>query len=159
LEPPAAFFWQLSWRAPALQPGTVLLTNDLPFGHYTDNSLSAALNWIYDPQNDPQRMNYMLYYPSLRSKTEELVSQQPPNQPIQRDYLATTFYGSTGQVVTLIYDPPGCVRVLDPEIEPYNWMVPLYLRSTLTLASLEPILPAARTWSGPAAPARTAFWP
>lgn len=135
-----AFFWQLAWRAPGLQPGTVLLSNDLPFGHYTDNSLSAALNWIYDPNNDPQRMNYMLYYPSLRSTRETWLLDLRPGQSIQRDYLATTFYGNSSQAITLVYAPPGCLRVLDPEVETANWMVPEYLRATLALSSLSPIL-------------------
>jgi hypothetical protein len=37
------FFWQLTWRAPAIQPGTILLTTELPF-HWTT---SHALNWTY----------------------------------------------------------------------------------------------------------------
>lgn len=145
-----AFFWQMVWRAPALQPGTTLLTNDLPFHHYTDNSLSAALNWIYDPHNDPARMQYMLYYPTLRRDSEDWLVTLPPNRPITRDYLATTFTGSTSRVITLVFNPPGCLRVLDPEVEAVNWMVPLYLRETLVLSSLTPIL--AEPGEGQAAP-------
>lgn len=137
-----AFFWQMVWRAPALQPGTTLLSNDLPFGHYTDNSLSAPLNWIYDPHNDPRHMNYILYYPSLRHTTEDWLVTLPANQPLERDYLATTFYGNTNRVITLVFNPPGCLRVLDPEVDRVNWMVPLYLRETLAMASMNPILPA-----------------
>jgi hypothetical protein len=145
-----AFFWQMTWRAPALQPGTVLLTNDLPFGHYTDNSLSAALNWVYDPDNDPQRMDYILYYPTLRKKTESWLVDLRPGQAIERDYLATTFYGSSSQVITLVFDPPACLRILDPEIDPVNWMVPQTLRETLALATQSPVL--AHPAPGQAAP-------
>ncbi len=61
-----SLFWQMVWRMPSLQPGTTLLSNELPVTHYSDNSLSAPLNWIFDPNNDPQVMKYMLFYPTLR---------------------------------------------------------------------------------------------
>jgi hypothetical protein len=58
------------------------------------------------------------------------------------DFLAATFSGSTSQVVVLYYDPPACLRVLDP-VEADNWMLPGSLRDTLPLATTAPILPAA----------------
>lgn len=134
-----SMFWQMFWRIPALAPGTALLSNELPVIHYTDNSLSAPLNWIYDPNNDPQVMRYMLFYPTLR-KSENLGSFQP-NRSIKHDYLAATFYGNTSQMVTFYFQPPGCLRVLDPEIDAANWMVPAYLRDTLALSTTDPILP------------------
>lgn len=135
-----SMFWQMVWRMPDLQPGTALLSNELPVTHYTDNSLSAPLNWIYDPNNDPHVMRYMLFYPTLR-KSENLGGFQP-GRAIQHDYLAATFYGNTSQMVTFYYQPPGCLRVLDPEVETVNWMVPAYLRDTLSLSTTAPILPA-----------------
>jgi len=131
-------FWQMIWRMPGLEPGTMLLSNELPVSHFTDNSLSAPLNWIYDPDNDPDIMQYMLFYPTLR-RTGVLHNLQE-NMPIERSFLATTFYGNTNQVVSFYYEPPGCLRVLDPEIEQTNWMVPVYLRETLSIATLNPIL-------------------
>lgn len=133
-----SMFWQIVWRMPDLEPGTALLSNELPVTHYTDNSLSAPLNWIYDPNNDPQVMRYMLFYPTLR-KAENLGDFQP-DRAIQHDYLAATFSGNTSQMVTMYYQPPGCLRVLDPEVETVNWMVPAYLRETLALSTTVPIL-------------------
>ncbi len=43
------FYWQLTWRAPGLKPGTALLSNDIPLYYYSDNSLTAMLNWTYAP--------------------------------------------------------------------------------------------------------------
>ena len=134
-----SLFWQLTWRAPDLKPGTLLVTNELPLEHYTDNSLAAALNWIYDPNNRPERMNYMLYYPTLRGWEPWLETPQK-GLPIERNYLATRFYGDSSQVIVLSFHPPGCLRVLDPEIDAFNWTIPEYLRETLPLASTDPIL-------------------
>jgi hypothetical protein len=133
-------FWQMTWRIPDLQPGTTLLSNELPVTHYTDNSLSAPLNWIYDTKTDPAIMKYMLFYPTLRRA--DSIGNFQPHTPIKRDYLATTFYGSTDQMITLYYQPPGCLRILDPQVEQSNWMVPGYLRETLWLSTNTPILSA-----------------
>ena len=134
-----SLFWQMSWRIPAMAPGTLLLSNELPIAHYTDNSLSAPLNWIYDPQNDAQVMKYILYYPTVRK--DAWLTQPQKGQPIRRNYLASTFVGNTDQVLVIYYNPPGCLRVLDPEIETVNWMVPGYLRDVLVLSSMASIQP------------------
>ena len=133
-----SLFWQMVWRMPSLQPGTILLSNELPVTHYSDNSLSAPLNWIFDPNNDPQVMKYMLFYPTLRQA--EAMGNFQAHYAIHHNYLATTFNGSTDQVVVIYYQPPGCLRVLDAEVEQSNWMVPAYLRATLFLTSTQPIL-------------------
>lgn len=132
-------FWQMTWRIPDLKPGTILLINELPVTHYTDNSLTAPLNWTYDPHNDPLTLKYVLFYPTLRK--EAALADLQPGQPVELDYLAATFHGSTDQMVTLYYNPPGCLRVVDPEIEAGNWMVPMSLRETLLRSSTAPILP------------------
>jgi hypothetical protein len=134
-----SMFWQMLWRMPGLQPGTALLANELPVVHYTDNSLTAPLNWMYDAQNDPQVMQYALLYPTLRKTT--MLKNFQKNQPVELDYLAASFHGSTSQVISFYYNPPGCLRVLDPEIDLYNWMIPTYLRESLPLADMALILP------------------
>ncbi len=55
------FFWQLTWRAPQIKPGTVLLTSDLPFPYDWDNSLIAPLNWTYAPQLQGRELPYLIY--------------------------------------------------------------------------------------------------
>ncbi len=134
-----SMFWQMTWRMPDLQPGTALLSNELPVTHYTDNSLTAPLNWIYDPQNQPPVMQYALLYPTLRKET--MLSSFKAGQSIDLDYLAASFQGNTSQMVAFYYNPPGCLRVLDPQVDVYNWLIPIYLKESLSLTSTSPILP------------------
>ncbi|HPH96195.1 MAG TPA: hypothetical protein PKW33_06740 [Anaerolineaceae bacterium] len=117
------FFWQLAWRAPAIEPDTVVLANEMAVTYYSDNSLSALLNWYYAPDNHTDRMSYMLYYPSRRFKegTEILKA----DQPLYRDYLAATFTGSTSSMVAVFYAPWACLRVLDPLIDGDNRKLPV----------------------------------
>lgn len=128
-----SFFWQLAWRAPGLVENTTLLTNDLPMKYYSDNSLTAPLNWIYAPENRSQEMSFLLLYPSLRLGRAELPSLQP-GAPIELDYLAARFYGSVDQSVVFYFAPPACLRVLDGEIEKDNYFVPVGIRKTAAAA-------------------------
>jgi hypothetical protein len=141
-----ALFWQLAWRMPQLDPGTTLLFNDLPVRYFSDNSLTAPLNWIFDnrpdgsgywPDPGGQPMGYMLYFPSLRLGTG-LPSLQP-GLPITQDYLATEFTGSTSQMIALNYIPPACVRVLDPDLDPVNVMLPIRMREAAAVSTTQPV--------------------
>lgn len=130
-------FWQMTWRIPALKPGTIVLAPQLPLVHYTDNSLSAALNWVYGQDIQGGEMSYILFYPSIRLG-KDLPAYQS-GLPVSVNYLATDFHGSTDQMVAIVYDPPGCLRVLDPLLDSANWMVPIEIRASLSLASTAPI--------------------
>ncbi len=126
-----SFFWQLTWRIPELQDGTTLLTNDLPLQFYSDNSLTAPLNWIYAPENTTQAMAVALLYPTVRTGKDSLPAFQP-GVDIFIDYLTATFSGSTDQVVAIYYQPPGCLRVLDGAVEADNLFVTAQIRAAAT---------------------------
>ena len=114
-------FWQLSWRAPGIQPDTLLLLNEGALDYYADNSLSSALNWIYAPDNHSENVEYVLFYPTTRLRNA--LPQLQKDIPIYFDYLAGEFNGNTSQTLAIYFDPPGCLRVLDPEIEGRNRLI------------------------------------
>ncbi|MFN2303884.1 MAG: hypothetical protein ACK2TV_09145, partial [Anaerolineales bacterium] len=61
------YFNQMVTRIPDLEPGTTLVINDMPFLNlYSDNSLTAILNWTYAPEKVSKDMDYMMYYLSVR---------------------------------------------------------------------------------------------
>ena len=110
-------FWQMTWRAPGLKPNTIVLMNqELSF--YADNSLNAPLNWIYAPNSNADEISYVLFYPTNRLN-ESLPALQR-DIPIQYDYIAGRFHGNTSQALAFYYDPPSCLRLLEPDIDPYN---------------------------------------
>ena len=109
------FLWQLAWRVPGLESGTAVLSNELPFRHYTDNSLSAPLNWLYDPDGTSSDMSYILYYPTIRVGLG--IPALEENLPIKQWYRATTFQGSTSDMLAFDYDPPECLHVLDLQLD------------------------------------------
>jgi hypothetical protein len=122
------FLWQLAWRIPYLEPGTVLIANELPTVS-SDNSLTAAINWMYAPDYQGGDMPYMLYYPTIRVGLA--IQALQPGLTIEQKYLTTQFTGSTDQVVVLTYEPPDCLRVLDER----NKMLPLFLNDRMRQAA------------------------
>jgi hypothetical protein len=85
-------------------------------------------------------VDYVLFYPTNRLGGA-LASMQP-GQMVEYDYLAGQFAGNTSQVVAFYYAPPGCLRVLDPEIDPYNHLIPddTLMREAAQISSTAPIL-------------------
>lgn len=128
-------FWQMAWRMPSLTPGTTLLTNDLPFTFYSDNSLTGPLNWIY---SRPGHMDYILYFASVRTEPNRALDEGlKPDVPFKQYYLSAWFYGNTSQMILLNFDPPNCLRVLDPEIDGDNRLLPPLMRDGAFLSKPE----------------------
>lgn len=117
------FFRQLSWRIPDLEPKTAVVTNSLPIRFSTDNSLTAPLNWIYADASElsDASMPFMLYTNTKRAQT---MSDFAPGRRIEQEYLTARFSGNTSDTLSLYYRAPGCVHVLDPEIDIFNQTIP-----------------------------------
>lgn len=129
------FLWQLSWRIPDLEKGTTVVTNDIPLHYYSDNSLTAPLNWMYAPDNHSLDMNYMLYYPTVRVGLA--LSEPKPGLSIRQAYRAARFEGSTSQLLALYYAPPGCVHVLDVVLDDSMPNLPASLSAWVPLSRLD----------------------
>ena len=97
--------------------------NEGALDYYADNSLSSALNWIYAPEADSDHISYVLFYPKTRLKTVAL-PKLGAGLPIYFNYEAGEYHGSTSQVLAVYYAPPGCLRILDPEVDASNRLIP-----------------------------------
>ncbi len=107
-----SFFWQMFWRIPDLQPGSILLSSDTPFEYSSDNSLTFPLNLTYAPQNHSRQIEYAYFFVSVRLGNE--LKSLDPGLPVHQDYLAATFDSSSDNLVAVHFAPPGCFRVLHP---------------------------------------------
>jgi hypothetical protein len=106
-------FWQMAWRIPDLEPGTVILTHELPLSYETDMGLTAPLNWIYAPDYTGGDLPYALLYTRTRLDRATLPALEL-GQPVSFDYRTVEFNGSTSQAVTIFVPSNACLRVLDP---------------------------------------------
>jgi hypothetical protein len=132
-------FWQMTWRAPGLKPKTLVLINEELF-FYADNSISAPLNWIYAPENHSDQIDYVLFYPTNR--LGHSLPALKKDIPIQYDYIAGRFTGNTSQVVAFYYEPPACLRLLEPDIDANNRFISdeSHMREASALSNPEQIL-------------------
>ena len=132
-------FWQMIWRAPGLKPDTAVLMNE-ELSLSADNSLSAPLNWIYAPNSSAENIRYVLFYPTNR--LEASLPALEPDVPIEYDYIAGRFHGNTSQAVAFYFDPPACLRLLEPDIDSNNRFLPAesLMREASALSNADQIL-------------------
>ena len=116
-------FWQLTWRAPSIAPDTAIIMNEGALEYYADNSLSPVLNWVYAPEKRGEDIDYVLLYPTTRLRSPALPKLEP-DLPIFTEYLAGQFHGNTSQALAIYFMPPGCMRILDPEVDRVNRSIP-----------------------------------
>ena len=133
-----ALFSQLSWRAPGIQPGTAvfyLYNLALQDFHSTDNSLTAPLNWMYAPDFAPGELPYMLF--DLRLRGGGTIPKLLPDEAIRKRYgRQGIFVGSTSNALIVYYTPPACLRLLHPDYDALDPLLPELLTEALPLANL-----------------------
>jgi hypothetical protein len=105
------FFWQLAWRAPALKPGTMLLTDELPLQYVADLQLSAPLNLLYDP--NASSFSRIVVYVKNRLGGP-LLPKLAANLPVESRYRTVEFKSNTSNIVMVYAPSDGCLQLLDP---------------------------------------------
>ena len=143
------FLSQLTARVPGLEPGTTLLTNDIPLDYYSDNSLTAAVNWAYAPNLDSFEVPYMLYFISVRLGLG--LPGLESELPIVQHYRPGSFEGSTSDVLVVEYEPPGCLQILDERLHDSMPGLSEGISKAIPLSNLQRIDPS------PLVPARSPF--
>lgn len=103
-------YWQLTWRAPAIAPGTVLFTDTVEIDYETDYSLTAPVNWLYAPNLNTLELPYLVFGVDMRPNRLDLDS----NTPIEFAYRPAHFSGNTSQSIAFLAPKNGCLRLLAP---------------------------------------------
>lgn len=139
-----SFFWQLSWRIPAMKPGTILLTHVLPMQYESDLSLSAPLNWIYAPKPDSRQLDTILLYSTIRLGDGAFPGLEP-NLPVKVPFRTASFESNTSNTVVIYFPAEGCLKVLDPIYANKKTFIalPYMLTDAITLSDPSRILPDA----------------
>lgn len=130
--------WQMTWRAPGIEPGTLMITSDIYFTYYSDNSLTAPINWMYVEGQDDKKMHYLIY--NVESRLGIELPSLEPETFIYYPYRTSFFKGNTSQAIVFFYDPPRCLKMLDPVFDrnlPYK---PFLIPEALELSNLKWII-------------------
>ena len=112
-------YWQLAWRIPSMEPGTVLLTDQMPIDYETDLSFTAPINWMYAPDYNRSSpvdtrsdLPYALLY--VEKRLGGTLSSLETNTGIELSFRTVSFKGSTSQAIVIYMPRNGCLRVLNP---------------------------------------------
>ena len=133
-----AMFWQLVWRAPGLKPGTTVITHHLPMSYYSDNSLTAPLNWSYAPENRSKDIPYLFAFTEVRLGAGLPALEE--DLPIRQNYRNASFKSSTNKALVIYYSPPGCLRILDPKRDSKLPIYPDAIQEAMTISHPDQII-------------------
>jgi hypothetical protein len=137
------FYWQLYWRAPALEPQTSLISDVAIFNWVTKYSLSAALNSLYPVPAGATNLPYWAF------ELDDFEGNQGLLQGIAlTDSVRSLYYsGSSLNSLIISYDPyqkvgplDHCLWVLSPT-DTYADGITQYTKGLLPLSNLSRILP------------------
>jgi hypothetical protein len=104
-------YWQLSWRMPALQPGTAVLAAGVPANTLSDYSTAYAIVSLYAGKlSDP---NPPYWFLTARSAGQNFAA-FAPGLKIYYQVRDVTFNGSTSDAVAVSFTQGDCLRLLDP---------------------------------------------
>lgn len=107
------FIWELSWRAPGLEPGTIFVTEDLDvFSFDDDEAVGYAINWAYRPENQDGALEYVYLFASAR--LGNAIPSFTAGQPVHAVFQTDTFESTTDHLVVMEYSPPSCLHILSP---------------------------------------------
>ena len=119
-----SFLWQLSWRAPALKPGTSLLTGHWPLSvSESDVALAVPLNLLYGSGNSSEELDYWLFALSWESGRQ--VPSFVEDADLRSFRYFASFVGSTSNSLVLWFSPPNCLRLVDPSRDEIPALPPL----------------------------------
>ena len=105
-------YWQLAWRIPAMDPGTVLLTDQMPIDYETDLSFTAPINWMYASDYTRSDLPYAMLY--VEKRLGGSLPSLETNTNIELSFRTVSFKGSTSQAIVIYMPRNGCLRVLNP---------------------------------------------
>lgn len=135
------FFAQLTWRAPQIEPGTMLISPVLPFDlYYSGTSLTAPLNMIYAPDlhDNPIPYQVILAATPQMNTMPELI----PDQKIDRYQRVFNFIGNTSDAIAIYSPEKGCLKILSPDTDPRAFQADRYAelwKSIILLSNLDRI--------------------
>ena len=111
------YFWQLAWRVPGLEKGTILASDEIPLDRYSDNDISPVVNWQYAPEN--RGLSYDYKYFDLDLREETYYADQKTAVSVDHTYRTHSFISNTEKTLGLFYRKNGCLQIIGPLTRKY----------------------------------------
>jgi len=126
-------FWQLKWRIPSLKEGTVLFSDMLDFHYENSDQLSSGINFALSSRDAYSSIPYFLFFIPERYQTSILPEIEEGITLSGKRYYSY-FKGNTSQALLIDYQPPACLKVLDPAIDINNPYLDTLMKEALFLS-------------------------
>jgi len=108
---------QFSWRIPAIEPGTALLTADSPIHkYYTGTTMMGPINLVYDANGHEEKYDYFVVL--MDSNQAEDIPDIDGNNDFKLRWRSLDFHGNTDSLITYLQPEEGCVQILSDGIVP-----------------------------------------
>jgi hypothetical protein len=106
------FYWQLHWRAPAIEPGTAIYSDGELFPYVGWYSTAAGINLLY-PEEQTADLNYWFF--SLGREIEYRLEDFQAGMPLSQGLRIYRFEGQSQDGLVLHFDPVNfdCVAILE----------------------------------------------
>ena len=105
------YFWQLAWRVPGLEEGTIIATEAFPLDRTSDNDLSPVVNWQYSPET--RGLNYTYKYFDLDLREDFYYADPNTPVPVDHTYRSHSFSSNTEKTLGIFYRKNGCMQIID----------------------------------------------
>ena len=105
------YFWQLAWRMPGLEEGTIIATEAFPLDRTSDNDLSPVVNWQYSPET--RGLNYTYKYFDLDLREDFYYADPNKPVPVDHTYRSHSFSSNTEKTLGIFYLKNGCMQIID----------------------------------------------
>ncbi len=112
-------YWELIWRVPDLKENTVLFSDMLNFHYENSDELSSGINIALAGKGDYSSIPYFLFYLPERINTS-ILPEIKFDLPVSGKRYYSAFKGNTSQALIIDFDPPSCLKILDPVLDQYN---------------------------------------
>ncbi|MEX1249032.1 MAG: hypothetical protein WEA61_11190 [Anaerolineales bacterium] len=130
------FYWQLFWRAPALEDHTALVSLDRVSIYLGDPMTGNALNVLYPLDSDPPAVDLW----NFELRRTQTVNRIQNGEVLQNDYRGLTFSAQSPEDLVFYYLPEdGCFWMLSP-LDAENDYLPLEHRELAIHSNLDNVL-------------------
>ena len=137
-----SFYWQLSWRAPGLQPGTIIMSDQIPLYKVSDSGMTAPLNWTYAPDFHGRSLIYNVFDLDVRLDAGFTgLSKLEKGVPVTHNYRTLLFSSNTNQSLVFYDKRNTCLHILFANDQSVA-NLPAKVVRTLPLSNPNVIIPA-----------------
>ncbi|WP_447603670.1 hypothetical protein [Nitrospira sp. Nam80] len=133
-----SLFWQLSWRAPGLKPGTAVLVDESVVSFPAGHSFIGPVNFIYAPHHSATDLDYGFF--ALSTILGDELRTLESGIPWHYSFRTLSFGSSTSKSLVFWFSPPSCLRLLDVSRDELPQLPPL-ARAARSISHIDRILP------------------